>query len=420
MKVDVSREKLGEAVAFVSRALPSRPVIPVLSGMLLDAGDDGLTISCFDYEVSARIRLDADVAEPGTALVPGRLLAEITRSLPARPVRFSAEGDMVNLTAGAAEFGLVCLPAADYPALPAAPAPVGEVGGAALAAAVAQVAPAASRDDTLPMLTAICLDISGGTLTAAATDRYRLATRQLEFAPARPGVRTVALVPARVMSETARAMAQGKAVTVAFEPGGEGGGRGDVHPAEGLISFAAGDRQVTARLIGGEFIRYESRFPAEFGYRAMLPAGPVIDAVRRSALVAERAGPVRLSFGSGEVMIQAHAEGRARAAERLPARFDSPDRPEIAFNPHYLLDGLAAAAASEAERGTVGERGTVAERAGMEEPGGDDAGAGSGWIQLDFTSPAKPALITWGGRDEEPASAGTFRYLLVPLRAPGR
>jgi DNA polymerase-3 subunit beta len=151
----VGREALGEAVAFVSRSLPSRPVVPVLSGMLLSAAADGLTLSCFDYEVSARVRIDAEVIEPGTALVPGRLLAEITRSLPAQPVEFSEEPGIVNLTCGSAEFGLVCLTMQDYPTLPDSPEPVGSVDGGVLAAAVAQVAPAASRDDTLPMLTAV-------------------------------------------------------------------------------------------------------------------------------------------------------------------------------------------------------------------------------------------------------------------------
>src|SRR5215470_6094816 len=194
MKFTVGREALGEAVAFVARALSSRPVIPLLSGMLLEAGPDGLVLSCFDYEVSARATVEADVIEPGTALVPGRLLAEITKSLPARPVEFSDDGEVVNLICGRAEFGLVCLPVRDYPALPKSPPPVGVVDGGALACAVGQVAPAASRDDTLPMLTAVCLDINGPLLTLAATDRYRLAVSEVPFTPAEPDLRAIALV----------------------------------------------------------------------------------------------------------------------------------------------------------------------------------------------------------------------------------
>ena len=185
MKFRVEHDTLADAVAWVARALPSRPVVPVLSGMRLDAGD-GLTLSCFDYELSATAHLPADVVQAGTALVPGRLLAEITRSLPGQPAEFRSDGEEVTLACGSAEFALVSLPTAEYPALPPAPPLAGTIDGGELAAAVAQVLPAASRDDTLPMLTAVCLDIRGAVMTLAATDRYRLAVRDLDWQPGQP------------------------------------------------------------------------------------------------------------------------------------------------------------------------------------------------------------------------------------------
>jgi DNA polymerase III subunit beta len=440
MKFTVGRDALGEAVAFVSRALPSRPVLPLLSGMLIEATASGLTLSCFDYEVSARASVDADVATPGSALVPGRLLAEITRSLPDRPADFAADAGVVSLTCGRAEFGLVCLPMEDYPALPDSPEPVGALDSGLLAAAVAQVAPAASRDDTLPMLTAVCLDITGDVMTLAATDRYRLAARDVSFAPAEPGRRALALVPAKIMVEAARTFQPGVPVTLAFgtdgrkRDGGQRGGLGPYdqpRPAEGLISFDSGDRRLTARLIGGEFIRYRNRFGDDFACRAELPAGPVIEAVRRAALVAERAGPVRMSFAVDQVVIEAHAEGRARAAETVGAEF-SGDQPVISFNPHYLLDGLTAAAASgqgpatESEARELGEANEPGERGEPSKPGtrvqrGERvaAGAENGRIRLQFNTPAKPALITWTA-DSERDGVPAFRYLLVPLRVPER
>ena len=183
MKFRVEHDALADAVAWVARALPSRPVVPVLSGLRLDAAE-GLTLSCFDYELSATTRLPADIDEPGSALVPGRLLAEITRSLPGQPAEFRSDGDEVTLSCGSAEFALVSLPTAEYPELPPAPPLAGTVDGGDLASALAQVLPATSRDDTLPMLTGVCLDIRGDVVTLAATDRYRLAVRDLHWAPA--------------------------------------------------------------------------------------------------------------------------------------------------------------------------------------------------------------------------------------------
>jgi len=438
VKFRVEREALGEAVAWVARELPARPVIPVLSGLLMQASGAGLTLSCFDYEVSARVTVPAEVEEPGTALVPGRLLAEITRSLPPRDVEFSSPDDMLRVACGSAEFELVSLPVEEYPGLPEPPALAGTVDGGVLAAAAAQVVPSASRDDTLPMLTGVCLDVSGTEITLAATDRYRLAVRTVPWTPAVPGLRAAALVPARTLADVARTMGPGVPVTIAFSvpEHGEGPDRrasaearpAEPRPAEGMISFEGGGRRLTARLIGGDFIRYQSRFPAEFGCRAVLPVDLFTAAVRRVSLVAERTSPVHLTFGDGEVVIEAHTDGRARAAETVRAGFTGSE-PAISFNPGYLLDGLAAAAVCGA---------------GRPAPAGEATEPEPGRIQLEFTSPAKPALITWAGYDtaqmdetgpadsaqdaaDDPAEAGddeagddsapAFRYLVVPLRS---
>jgi DNA polymerase III subunit beta len=445
MKFQVEHDALADAVAWVARALPSRPVVPVLSGLRLDAAD-GLTLSCFDYELSATTRLPADIAEPGSALVPGRLLAEITRSLPGQPAEFRSDGDEVTLSCGSAEFALVSLPTAEYPELPPAPPLAGTVDGGDLAAALAQVLPATSRDDTLPMLTGVCLDIHGDVVTLAATDRYRLAVRDLGWAPADPGIRATALVPGRTLADAARVMVPGVPVAVAFAAP-EDAGRGDPRPVEGMISFDSGGRRLTGRLIAGEFIRYESRFPAEYGCQAEMPAASLIEAVRRVSLVADRASPVRLTFGSGTVAIEAQTEGRARAIERVTASFHG-DEPAIAFNPHYLLDGITAAAGgpgparhpatpASADGGAAGD---PAAEGGGDEAAAHDGSARSATIRLEFTSPARPALITLAGDDgDDSGSEGTatgdgdeaaspvpgrprpaFRYLVVPLRSPAR
>ncbi|MGO8960501.1 MAG: DNA polymerase III subunit beta [Streptosporangiaceae bacterium] len=434
MKFRVDRDVLGEAVAWIGRELPTRPVVPVLSGLLVQAGTDALTLSCFDYEISARVQLPAEVGESGTALVPGRLLAEITRSLPAADVEVTSVPGLVIVTCGSAEFALVSLPLDEYPKLPELPAVAGAVDGGALAAAASQVVPASSRDDTLPMLTGVNLDFDGRELTLAATDRYRLAVRTLPWEPADPEVRAAALVPARTLADVARTMAPGQQVTIAFSQPASDGAR----PGDGIISFEGGGRRLTARLIGTDFIRYESRFPASFEARAELAAGPFTEAVRRVSLVADRATPVQLAFRRDTVVIEAQSDGRARGVETVPARFTGADQ-VISFNPQYLLDGLIAAASCGQAAG-VG--------AGQQIPG-------AGRIRLDFTSPAKPALITWidgdamagadgpdsgtddsggngaGGHravDDPPgqpertqgraAVAMPFRYLVVPLRAP--
>jgi DNA polymerase III subunit beta len=387
VKFRVEREVLGEAVSWVARALPTRPVIPVLSGLLLHADGDILTLSCFDYEVSARAQVAAGIGEPGVALVPGRLLAEITRSLPSADVDVSVIDGMVMVSCGSAEFGLVCLPLEEYPKLPELPAVAGTVDGGMLATAAAQVVPSASRDDTLPMLTGVCLEFDARSITLAATDRYRLAVRKVSWEPVDPAVDASALVPARTLADVARTMGPGRPVTIAFGPADPASSR----PADGMISFEGGGRQLTARLIGAEFVRYASRFPRHFDATAELPAAPFTDAVRRVSLVAERASPVQLSFRRDTVVIQAQSAGRARGIESVPVRFAGADQ-VISFNPHYLLDGLTAAALTGQGRIAAPDDNQVAT-------------AGPGRIRLEFTSPAKPAVITWLEGGERPGDA---------------
>jgi DNA polymerase III subunit beta len=386
MRFSIERDALTEAVAWVARALPTRPVLPILSGMLLTVTADGLTLACFDYEISARIQVAADVAEPGAVLVPGRLLAEITRSLPDFTVQFDDGGPDLTLTCGAASFTLVTLPLADYPRLPDLPVLAGTVDGGVLAAAIGQVGPAASRDDTLPILTGVNIELDGGTMTLAATDRYRLAMRELAWEPAQPDMTGTILTPARTLADAARMMAQGTPVQVLLRhpPGG------DEHAADAMIGFESGGRRLTTRLIAGEFIKYKSRFPAEFGCRGDMPAAPLAEAVKRVALVAERGTSVRLSFGSGAVTIEAGTEGQARARETVAAEFEG-DEHAIAFSPHYLLDGLGAALTAATS-----------------------ADSGDAKIRLQFSGPTKPAVITGITKD---AALPDFRYLVVPLRA---
>lgn len=421
MKFRVERDVLADAVSWVARALPTRPVVPVLSGLLLHAEGDGLQLSCFDYEVSARATVPAEVGGPGSALVPGRLLAEIARSLPVADVDVRTTPDMVMLTCGSAEFGLVSLSRAEYPALPEVPGVLGTVDGGLLATAAAQVVPAASRDDTLPMLTGACLEFDGQALTVAATDRYRMAVRRLPWDPALPLAHRSVLVPARTLADVARTMAPGKPVTIGVAQSARDGARA----ADGLICFEGGGRRLTARLIGTEFIRYEARFPAGYAASAELPAGPFTEAVRRVSLVAERGAPVQLAFRRDVVVIEAQSDGRARAVESVQVRLVGQDQ-VLSFNPQYLLDGLTAATltGAGAAGGHPGDR-----------------------IRLQFSGPARPALITWvsgdgetepepsgdepadgtgpgavgvaasaGGELGDPGALPAFRYLVVPLR----
>lgn len=376
MRFRVDRDVLADAVAWAARSLPARPPVPVLAGLMLDASDGRLVLSSFDYEVSARVEVPADVTEPGVALVSGRLLADISRSLPGRPVDVATDAAKVVLTCGSSRFTLLTLPVEDYPTLPEMPGASGSLHGDAFAAAVAQVSVAAGRDDTLPVLTGVRLEIEGSTITMAATDRYRLAVRDLVWSPEQSGLSAIALVPARTLADTAKALASADKVTVALATPGAG---------EGLVGFEGSGRRTTSRLLDGEFPKYKSLLPAESSSVATVETASLVESVRRVALVAERNTPIRLSFSGGEVTLEAGTGDEAQASESLDGTLTGDDI-SIAFNPAYLLDGLGA--------------------------------LGTDFAELRFTAPTRPAVLAGKGTAE--ATAGDdYRYLLMPVRLSG-
>src|SRR5262245_22023837 len=212
LKFRLVREDFADAVAWVARNLPTRPTVPVLAGVLLTGSDEGLTISGFDYEVSAEVQVAAEIASPGSVLVSGRLLSDITRALPAKPVDVSVEGTRVSLTCGSSRFSLPTMAVEDYPALPALPEDTGVISSELFAEAIGQVAVAAGRDDTLPMLTGVRVEISVEWVVLAATDRFRLAVRELTWSTESADIEAAVLVPAKTLAEAAKAGTDGSDV----------------------------------------------------------------------------------------------------------------------------------------------------------------------------------------------------------------
>src|ERR687890_220128 len=269
MRFRVERDVLADAVTWTARSLPTRPPVPPLAGVRLEADASGvLQLSSFDYEVSARSEVAADVSEPGTVLVSGRLLAEISRALPAKPVDVVLDGTKVTVTCGASRFTLLTMPVEDYPALPAMPPVSGTIDGDALTQAVSQVTVAASRDDTLPLLTGVRVEIEGERITMLATDRYRLAMRELTWHPASPDISAVALVRARTLSDAAKSLGGSAQVNVALSTGG----------GVDLIGFEAGGRHTTSLLVEGDYPAVRRLFPDHTPIHAVVATQPLADA----------------------------------------------------------------------------------------------------------------------------------------------
>ncbi|GAA4484929.1 DNA polymerase III subunit beta [Rhodococcus olei] len=389
MKFRVAREDFADSVAWVARSLPSRPPVPVLGGVLISADEQGLTISGFDYEVSAQVRISAEVSDPGQALVSGKLLADITRSLPAKPVDLIVDGARVLITCGSAKFSLPTMPVEDYPQLPELPQQTGSLPVDVFSEAISQVAVAAGKDDTLPMLTGIRVEIEGTNVVLAATDRFRLAVRQIEWTPTNPDTSAAVLIPAKTLSEVAKSLGGGSnsPVELAFGAGSSVG-------TEGLLGIVGEGRRTTTRLLDAEFPKFRQLLPPEHTAVATVEVTPLVEAIKRVALVAERGAQVRMQFTEDGLLLAAGGEDAGRAEEALEAQFQG-EPLTIAFNPAYLAEGLSSL---HSDRVTFG-----------------------------FTTPSRPAVLRPAAEEEpQPSESGTFpapdsdyTYLLMPVRLPG-
>lgn len=372
MKFSVDSAALTDSVNWVSRSLSTRPIMTALLGIVIDAQKD-VTLSASDLETSAKSSFNAEIKEPGRVLVPGRLLTEISKALPNKTVTFQLEGSRVLVTAGSAKFTLPTLPLNEYPNLPNLPETSGTIASELFATAVNQVAVAAGRDDSLPTLTGIHIDITKETITLAATDRYRLAVREINWTPNDPELTTTALLRARTLADAARTIANTKNVSISIAPTSNN---------ERLVGFASDAKTMTSRQLDGSFPPYRHLLPSETSANAVIEVAKLLDSVRRVALVTDKTVPLRLKFNNNTLQLEAGAGDEAQATEELEINY-SGEAIDIAFNPTFLTDGLSA--------------------------------LGTAYVNIAFTGSNKPAMLT--GKSKADGNTDTsFRYLLMPMR----
>ena len=377
MKFQVNRDVFSEAVSFAVKLLPQRTTLPILSGVLLETTETGLKLSSFDYEVSAQTEIDANIEEAGRILVSGRLLADIASRLPNAPVQFSVNDNKISVVCGSANFTLLSMPVEEYPTLPQIPEQSGLLPAESFANAVSQVAVAASRDDVTPVITGVQLEVAENTLTMVATDRYRVAVREIEWDSGDTGSQesVTALVPARTLQEVGKTFGHSGTIAVAIT---------NTDDRE-IIAFRADRKMVTSLLIKGNFPPVKRLFPENVDNYAVINTAELIESVRRVSLVLEREAALRFTFTMDGVTLEAIGSEQAQASESIDAHLNGADT-VVSLKPQFLLDGLGA--------------------------------VHSEFVRISFTkteNPNKPGpvLITSQSSKDQPG-ADNYKYLLQP------
>ena len=380
MKFQVDRDVLSEAVSFVVKLMPARSVHPALSGVLIESHDQGISLSTFDYDVSSRTTIAADVTEPGRILVSARLLADIANRLPDAPVVFSQEEAHVSISCGKAKFTLLAMPFEEYPTIPEVTGLQGRVPADVFADAISQVGVAASREDVTPVITGVLLEASGHSLNLVATDRYRVAVRSIDWEGDDGTGDITALVPVRIVSEVSKTFANSGQVRITFSADGD----------RKIIAFSTDDKTVTCVLLKGEYPPIQRLFPdAPVDNFAVVNTAELIEAVRRVRLVVEREIPIRFSFSTSGVTLEGLGGQQAQAQEVVDIVLTGPEN-TVSLKPDLLLDGLTSLHSEFARLSfTVNKQAT----GGGPKPG--------------------PVLITRQTSASEEDAAG-FKYLLQP------
>jgi DNA polymerase-3 subunit beta len=363
LRVTCSRDELAAALGVVARGLSTRSAVQVLTGILLSPEEGKLTLAATDMEVSLRASVAGDLQGEGAVVVPGRLLADLVKLLPADTVSLSyepAEG-VLEVASGSYMSKVNVFSAEDFPRLPGLDVPLHTIAAPALLGTIEKVARAASRDESRPVLTGILVQFEGDKLTMAATDSYRLSVKETQLGESGPELD--AIIPARALQELSRLAAGTEVVQLGVQ--------------ENHVVFGAGDVWLTTRRIDGQFPNYKQLLPETFEVEVTTAREPLLEVIRRAGVMAQRNAPLRLRFAEGELAVSAQTQDVGEAKESL--QIDYAGEPlEIGFNPEFLRDGLEAI-------------------------GGDT-------VQLKLINPLRPGLLSVP--DE------SFWYLIMPIRLP--
>jgi DNA polymerase-3 subunit beta len=326
MKFQADREVFSDAISFVVRLVSPKPQLPQLSGVMIVAEGNKVTLSIFDYEVSAKVVFAAAVDVPGKVLVQARLLSEIVSKLPGDSISLSMQDTRLQVVSGPSKFALSSMSTSDYPEIPEMPIATGRVSASDFSQSVAQVAIAASREEVTPVLTSVMVSASEKELTLVATDRFRVAVKHLPWEGS--ATQKDLLIPARVLQEIAKTFASQGDLEIAF-------GEGDRE----VVGFSAGNKSVSSATIKGKYPAVLGLFPENVDNHAVIATHDLLDATKRVALVVDREKPLRYSFTDSELVLESIGSDVAEATEQVPCSL-SGEKVVVSLRPQFLSDAL--------------------------------------------------------------------------------
>ncbi|MCL4371616.1 MAG: DNA polymerase III subunit beta [Chloroflexi bacterium] len=329
MDFTVDQSSFARALRLVGRAVPAKPVVPILQAVLLECEYGRLNLASTDVEIGVSTSVAAEIASPGRAAIPARLLAEYVGQLPAEPLRLSVSGrDRAKVSCGRFTANLAGLDPDEFPVFPAADeSGVIDIDAGQLGRAIERVAFAAARDNSRPILTSVLFAFGPEGLTLAAADGLRLARVRI---PEMAGSVHQLLVPGRSVLEGGRLLQGAEAVRLILTHDGRG------------IYFATRDTRLFSRLVEGQYPNIDRVIPEGWRTRVRTSAADLRQAVRVAGLFGGgEARPVLLDAARGKLTLLAKGDDTGDARSELAAELEG-DPGAVALDTRLLSDLLEA------------------------------------------------------------------------------
>lgn len=362
MKFRVERELLTEALGAAARVASNRNnAMPALSGVHMSVKGDALVLTCTDNDLSVRTTLAIGGAQDGVAVVNAKLISDIVRAMPEEKVTIDSQGEEVIVSAGKSQFTVPTFTATDFPNIVVAGTQPVSISAKTFGEALAQVVRASSTDMQRLALTGVLMVAEPDSVCLVATDSYRLAVRELPGATML-GHGAEIVVPGRALNELERLIGGVESMTMAL--------------GENRATFEVGGSTLTTTLLNVEFPKYKQLISAHYPNKVTTAREPLLEAVRRSRILARETTPVRLEMLANSIRLSVVTQDIGQVVDELDAKLDGTEI-TIGFNSQYLMDGIDAVKGDE--------------------------------ITIESTDPVKPAVLRGVGDKN-------YLYLVMPQR----
>lgn len=327
MKLKVTQENLNKALGLVARVASTRGTLPILSNVLLKIEGNRLSVSATNLDIAISCQLGAQVQADGSLTVPARLFQDLVNGLPSGVIELEQDEQRLKINADSYKSVINGVAADEFPVMPAIEGGTNwHVSAPLLKNALQQVLMAASNDESRPVLTGVLFHTVDGVLFVAATDSYRLAEKRL--AEVKQDVKL--LIPATALHDVLRIINDHE---------------GDIEVVhdDQQVQFRAGDVELVARLIEGNYPDYRKLIPASFATTATMERTEFVNITKVSSLFArESAGSIVVSVDEPSESIWIHAVASQLGENNATLKVDAHGSGSITLNSRYLLDALQA------------------------------------------------------------------------------